>query len=125
MPPQRAVRGRPNWRNVNEQKSLIIGGLRHQGMSSGSKRVVRTGLPSNKNKRDLPHHLLVQLHLRTKVSTIVRIPRVSELNLPIFKAGLHKGVVSLLHELSLVGTTHGYVVMAPLVILSGVRTVIL
>ncbi|KAG5571242.1 hypothetical protein H5410_061008 [Solanum commersonii] len=35
-------------------------------MSSGRRRVIPTVHPSNRNKRDLLHHLLVHLHKRTK-----------------------------------------------------------
>ncbi|KAK4718173.1 hypothetical protein R3W88_016511 [Solanum pinnatisectum] len=48
-----------------------------QGMSRDNKRVMLTDHPSNKNRRDLLYHLLVHLYLRTKVSTIVRILKLS------------------------------------------------
>ena len=69
-------------------------------MSSGSKRVILIDYLSNTNRRYLLHHLLV--HLRTNVSLIDRIFRVSELNLHIFKAVWHKGAVRLLHVLGVV-----------------------
>ncbi|KAL3380133.1 hypothetical protein AABB24_000652 [Solanum stoloniferum] len=81
-------------------------------MSLGSRRIMPTGHPSNRNRRDLLHHLLVHLHQRTKVSSIARI---SEPNLPILRVVWHKEVVILLHVLSVVETTQGSVVMAPLV----------
>lgn len=65
------------------------------------------------------------MYLKTKVSTIVIIPRVSELNLPILKIVRLNGVVSLLHVLSGKGTNRGRVVMAQLVALSVARKVIL
>ncbi|WMV49863.1 hypothetical protein MTR67_043248 [Solanum verrucosum] len=61
-----------------------------------------TGHPSSRNRRDLLYHLLVHLHLSTKVSTIVRI---SEPSLRILRVVWCKGVVSLMHALSLVETT--------------------
>ena len=79
---------------------------------------MKIDLISNGNKRDLLHHLLVHLHQRTKMSTIVRL---SKLNLLILRVVWHKGVVSLLHMLSGKGTTRGRVVMAPLVALSVVE----
>lgn len=33
-------------------------GLRHQGVSWSNRRVISPGLPSNRNKRDLLHHLV-------------------------------------------------------------------
>ncbi|XP_049348503.1 uncharacterized protein LOC125813019 [Solanum verrucosum] len=50
----------------------------------------------------LLHHLLVHAHLRTNVSTIVRI---SELNKLILRVVWHNGVVSFLHAPSVVGNT--------------------
>ena len=72
----------------------------------------------------MTHHLHVHLHLKTKVITMVRIPRVSELNLSILKTVWHKGVVSLLHVLSVIGTTQVFVVRALLVVSSVIRIVI-
>ena len=58
------------------------------------------------------------------MSTIVRILRTSELDLHIRKVVRHKGVLRLLHVLSVVGTTQGCVVMAPLVASSVARSVL-
>ncbi|KAG5613708.1 hypothetical protein H5410_013532 [Solanum commersonii] len=51
-------------------------------VSPGSRRIMGIVLPSNRNERDLLHHLLVHLHQRINVSTIVNI---SKLNLLILK----------------------------------------
>lgn len=70
--------------------------------SQDSRRAMSTAYPSNINIRDLLNLLLVQLHLKTKVSTIVRI---SEPCMPILKVVGCKGIVNLLFALSVVGTT--------------------
>uniref|UniRef100_A0A0V0GSX2 Putative ovule protein n=1 Tax=Solanum chacoense TaxID=4108 RepID=A0A0V0GSX2_SOLCH len=87
-------------------------GLR-QGTSSGSRRAMPTSHLSNRNRRDMLHHQLVHLHLRTRVSTMVRI---LELSLPILRAVWRKGVVSLLPAPSVVGTIQVCVVRDPLVV---------
>ena len=69
--------------------------------------------PSSKSIRDLLHHMLVKLHLGTKVSTIVRIP---ELNLFIFIVVWRKGVVNLLLLPNVVGTIQVLIKRAPLVV---------
>ena len=71
-------------------------------MSPGNRRVMPTGDLSKRNKMDLLNYRRVHLHLRKKVSYIIRS---SKLNLLIIKVKWHKWVVSLLHEPSLVGTT--------------------
>ena len=76
------------------------------------------GLIFNRSKRDLLHHLLVHLHLRTNVSTITRT---SERNLLILRISWKKGVVSLLHAPCVVGIILVLVVMAPLVFSRAVR----
>ncbi|KAG5594468.1 hypothetical protein H5410_035700, partial [Solanum commersonii] len=60
---------------------MDIARLMIRGMSPGSRRVMRTVLPSIKSKRNLLHHLLVHLHQGTKMNTIVRIHSTSELDL--------------------------------------------
>ncbi|KAH0715068.1 hypothetical protein KY284_007973 [Solanum tuberosum] len=77
-----------------------------------------TGHLSNRNRRDILHNLLVHLHLRTRVSTMVRI---LELSLPILREVWCKGVVSLLPRPCVLGTTQVFVVRAPLVVSSVVR----
>ena len=87
-------------------------------MSVGSRRVMPTGHPSNRHRRFLPHNFLVHLHLRTKVSTIVRI---LVLNLHIHMVVLHKGVLSVMAAPSVVETSLMFVVRDPLVISSPIR----
>lgn len=82
----------------DKKKCLRIKELSH-GTCLDIKRVMSTCHPSNRNRRDLLHQLPVHLHLRTKVSTI---SEVSELNLLILKVASRKGVVSLMHVLSVV-----------------------
>ena len=89
-------------------KTLRIRGLRHEGMSSGNKRVMTLVNSSNKSRRYLLHHMRVHLRLKTKVSTMVRN---SELSLPFLKEVRHKGVVRLLHVLGIVEKTRVSVVM--------------
>ncbi|KAH0683066.1 hypothetical protein KY289_020818 [Solanum tuberosum] len=55
------------------------------------------------------------------MSTIVRILKISELGLHIRKVLRHKGVLRLLHVLSVVGATQGCVVMTPLVAFKSVQ----
>ena len=86
---------------------------------------MQTGLLSNISRKVVLRHLLVHLHQGTNVSTIVRIHRVSKLDRPILKVVWHKGVVSLLHVLSVVGVTQVCVVIYSLVVSSVARTVIL
>ena len=87
-------------------------------MSPGNKRVIPIGHLSNKNRRVLPHHLLVHLHLRTRVNTMVKIPKLSvHSHIVVW----HKRVVSFLPAPSVVGTTPVFVVRAPLVVSSAVR----
>ncbi|KAG5621283.1 hypothetical protein H5410_006501 [Solanum commersonii] len=54
---------------------------------------------------DLLHHLLVPLHLETKVSIMVKICRNSELDLHSLKVVWHKEVTRILHVLSVVGSS--------------------
>ncbi|KAH0776343.1 hypothetical protein KY290_007754 [Solanum tuberosum] len=77
-----------------------------------------------RTRKDLLHHLLVYLHQGTNVSTIVRIPRISELDLHNRKVVWHKGVLRFLHMLSVAVTTKGCVVMAPLDVSSLAKIVI-
>ncbi|WMV37434.1 hypothetical protein MTR67_030819 [Solanum verrucosum] len=76
---------------------------------------MRTGLLSNISRKDLLHHLLVNLHRGTNMSTIVRILRTSKPDLRIRKVVRHKGVLRLMNVLSVVGATQGCVMMTPLV----------
>ncbi|KAG5606538.1 hypothetical protein H5410_028030, partial [Solanum commersonii] len=69
--------------NPKEKSQMLsLGKLRRQGMSPGSKEIMRTSLLSNKSKRDLLHHLLVHLHPEIKMSTLVRIHSTLGLDLP-------------------------------------------
>lgn len=90
-------------------------------MSRDSSRVMQTSYFSNRNIRDLLHHLLVNLRLRTKVSTIFKI---SEINLFILRVAWHKELVSLMHAPSAEGITQVLVMRAPLVVSILVRMVI-
>lgn len=87
-------------------------------MIPGSRRVVPTSPPSNREIRVLPHYLLVNLHLRTRISTVVKI---LDLNLHIHRVVWSKVVVSLLPAPSLIKTTLVFVVSAPLVVSSVVN----
>ena len=63
----------------------------------------------------------MQLHLKTRVTRLSAIIRILDLNLPIYNLVWYKGVVSLLHEASLVGSTEVFVLRALLVVSSVVR----
>lgn len=80
-----------------------------------------TDHPSNKNGRDLLHHLLVHLRLRMKIITTVKT---SKLNLLILRVAWHQRVVSLLQASNVEETTQVLVVRSPLVVLSVVIMVI-
>ena len=80
-------------------------------MSLGNRRVVRIVRPF-RSKRGLHHHLLVHLHLRTKVSIMARIHRTSELDQHNLKVVWHKEVVGPLYVVDVVETTQVSVVMA-------------
>ncbi|KAG5605740.1 hypothetical protein H5410_027232 [Solanum commersonii] len=84
-------------------------------MSLGSNRVMQTGLLSNRNIRNMLHHLLVHLHQGTKMSLIIRIQKISELDLPSHNVVWHMEVMGLLYVLSVVGPSQKCVMMAPLV----------
>ncbi|KAG5572032.1 hypothetical protein H5410_061798 [Solanum commersonii] len=56
---------------------------------------------------DLVHHLLLHLHLETKVNIMVRIHRTSELDLHSLRVVWHKEVTGILHVLSVVELTQG------------------
>ncbi|KAG5601101.1 hypothetical protein H5410_032471 [Solanum commersonii] len=84
-------------------------------MSPDSRRVMQTVRLSNRNRRDLLHHLLVHLHLRTRVSTMGKM---SELKPSYLQGSVAQEVVSLLPAPSVVGTTQVFVVRAPLVVSS-------
>ena len=71
--------------------------------------------PSNRNRKDSLLHILVHVHLRTKVSTMIRT---LELNLLILRVIWHKRVVILLHARSFVGYIQVLVVKGPLVLSS-------
>ena len=88
-----------------------------QEMSPDSRRVILIGHQSNKYRRVLSHHLRVHLHVRTIVSTMVRIP---DLNLHIQTVVWHNGVVRFLPTLSVVVTTPVFFVRATLVVLCAV-----
>ena len=92
-----------------------------QEMSPDSRRVILIGHQSNKYRRVLSHHLRVHLHVRTIVSTMVRIP---DLNLHIHRVVWHNGVVSFLPTPSVVVTTPVFFVRATLVVLCAVRSCI-
>ena len=82
-------------------------------MNLGNRRLMPTGDPSKRNKMDLLNYLRFHLHLRMKVSYIIRS---SKLNLLIIKVNWNKWVVSLLHKPSLVGTTQVLVMRDPVVV---------
>ena len=86
------------------------------------KRVMPTSHLSNRNKRVLPHHLPVHLHLRIRESTMVRI---LDLNLHIHMVVWDQGVLILFPALSVVETTPVFVVRDPLVVSSVVKPGIL
>ncbi|KAH0706170.1 hypothetical protein KY285_010689 [Solanum tuberosum] len=72
-----------------------------------------TGHLSNKIQLYLLHHLLVNLHQRTEVSSGIRIRRTSELDLFNLRVVWHNGPSGPLLVLSVVGTTHERVIIAP------------
>ena len=84
-------------------------------MSQGNRRVMLTGDLSKRNQMDLLYYLRVHLHLRIKVSYIIRS---SKLNLIIIKVKWHKWVVSLLHVVEIILV---FVVRAPRVASSVVK----
>ena len=90
---------------------LRIRGLRHKAMSSHSKRVVQI-LPSNRNRRDLHHHMLVLLHPKTKVSIMVGVYNPLDLDAPSVKVMRRKEVTGLLHVLGIVQPTQESIIMA-------------
>ena len=92
-----------------------------QGMSPGSRGVLPTGHLSNRNRRDLLHHLLEHLHPDTEVNLMFRIRRTSGLDQHNLRVVWRKGVVSLLYAPNVVGTTQVFVERAPLVVSSVVR----
>lgn len=81
-------------------------------------RIIKIVHVSNTNKRVLLHHLLLHQHLRTNVSTMVRV---LELNLFIHMVVWRKVVESLLPTSSVVGTTLVFLVRALPVVLCVVR----
>ena len=98
--------------SIRIEKDLRIRELRHQTTSLGSKRVVQI-LPSNRNKRDLLHHLLVPLKLETKVSIMVGVHNPTELDTPSLKVVRRNEVTMFLHVLGVVQPTQVFVVRAP------------
>lgn len=87
-------------------------------MSLGIRRVMPTGRPSKRNRKVGLPHLLVHMHLRTRVNTTVRF---LELNLHMHRVVWRKGVVSILPALSVIGTTREFFMRAPIVVSSVVR----
>lgn len=77
----------------------------------------------HKHKRPTPSS--VHLHQGTKVTIIVKIPRISKLYPHRLKTVWHKGVLRLLHVLSVVRATQWCVLMDQLVASSVVRTIML
>ena len=84
-------------------------------MSPGSRRVMSTGHPSNRNRRIKPNHMLVHLHLIIRVSNMVKIP---ELNVHIHRVVLLKGVVKLLSAPSVEETSPVFAMRALVVVSS-------
>ena len=83
--------------------------------NSGKQKISANSHPSNREIRVLPHHLLVNLHQRSRMSTMVKI---GDLNMHNHSVVWHKGVVSFLPAPSVVKTTLTIVVRATLVVLS-------
>ena len=67
---------------------------------------------------DMLNYLRVRLHLRIKVSHIIRS---SKLNILTIKVKCHKWVVSLLYEPILVGTTQVLVIRDPVIFSTMIR----
>lgn len=65
-----------------------------------------------RNKRGMHHHLLVLLHLETKMRIIARIHKTSKLDQQSLKEVWHREVVGIFYVLSLVEPTQVNVMMA-------------